>query len=352
MRKGEKIKGYKILQDFEVIGGQSKISFAEKSGKEYFIKEFLSPKFPVDGSPGSSKTKALKRKKCEEFEKHHKSINSKIETKVTIGGNLVFAIDFFRHGTTYFKINEKIDVSSITTSEISKLPLEKKVLICKTVCHSLKILHSLDIVHGDIKPDNVLIKKTKTDNYTSKLIDFDESYFSSKPPINEEEVVGDQVYYSPEMAKYILKIGDVKPSDLTLKSDVFALGVLFTEYLVGKLPTYPSKYNYPWEALINGDTLTTTYPKTLPKSLTVLLDKMLSVDFKNRPTIGEVFNILKKYKTDSSHIEPIKTLKEPTPTAKPKLKGSLLKTRSITSKKESDSTTSKLKGSLLRRKKD
>ena len=62
LRKGEIIKGYKILEDFVVAGGMSKISFAEKEGKEYFIKEFLSPKYPLPESPGSEKVKAQRRK--------------------------------------------------------------------------------------------------------------------------------------------------------------------------------------------------------------------------------------------------------------------------------------------------
>ena len=45
MLKGENIHGYHILEDFKVAGGMSKISFADKEGKIYFIKEFLAPKY-------------------------------------------------------------------------------------------------------------------------------------------------------------------------------------------------------------------------------------------------------------------------------------------------------------------
>ena len=55
MRKGDNINGYEILEDFKVAGGMSKISFAQKGGKDYFIKEFLAPKFPLPDSPGSEK---------------------------------------------------------------------------------------------------------------------------------------------------------------------------------------------------------------------------------------------------------------------------------------------------------
>ena len=36
MLKGENIKGYKILEDFKVAGGMSKISFAEKRWQDLF----------------------------------------------------------------------------------------------------------------------------------------------------------------------------------------------------------------------------------------------------------------------------------------------------------------------------
>lgn len=99
MLKGENINGYVILNDFVVAGGMSKVSFAQKGGKEYFIKEFLYPKYPTADSPGSDKVKEQKRKACDTFEKHHRSLNQKIATKVSLGGNLVFAVDFFRYGT-------------------------------------------------------------------------------------------------------------------------------------------------------------------------------------------------------------------------------------------------------------
>ena len=61
MHKGDIIGGYEILKDFLVAGGMSKISFAKKGGTEYFIKEFLSPRFPVPGSPGSPALLKIKR---------------------------------------------------------------------------------------------------------------------------------------------------------------------------------------------------------------------------------------------------------------------------------------------------
>ena len=67
MKAGEVINGYRILEDFKVVGaGLSKWTFAERGGgRAYFIKEFLSPTYPDDDRPrGSEKIKAKKRARC------------------------------------------------------------------------------------------------------------------------------------------------------------------------------------------------------------------------------------------------------------------------------------------------
>jgi hypothetical protein len=58
VKAGDVINGYRILEDFRVVGaGLSKWTFAAKDGREYFIKEFLSPTFPDEHAPGSAQTK-------------------------------------------------------------------------------------------------------------------------------------------------------------------------------------------------------------------------------------------------------------------------------------------------------
>ncbi|MDR1499088.1 MAG: protein kinase [Rickettsiales bacterium] len=290
MRRGETINGYEILKDSIPAGGRGEISFAKKGDNEYFIKVFLSPKFPVDGSPGSPRTIAEKRERCKQFEQHHKQLNEKIATKCALGGNLVYAIDFFRSGTCYYKINEKIDVSSIKAKDVAKLPQDKILVILKTVSHSLKILHDLDIVHGDLKPDNILIKKTETGGYTTKLIDFDDSYFSKNPP-DYTEVVGTPDYYSPELLEYIKDTGKCNKTDLTIKSDIFTLGVIFTEYLCGQKPSVSERYKSVAESVADENIIKI---ESLPNKIGNLLNAMLQKDKEKRPSISEVFSILKE----------------------------------------------------------
>lgn len=311
MFKGEILHSYEILDDFKVAGGTSKITFAERDGKEYFIKEFLSPKYPTIDSPGSEKVKAQKRKACEEFEKHHRELNKRINTKVGTGGNLVAAVDFFREGPCYYKVTEKIDVSSLTCKEISCLSIENLLLICKSVCHSVKILHDLGIVHGDLKPDNILIKKT-TAGYSGKLIDFDDSYFTEKPP-KQDCLVGTPEYYSPEQAVYIMdEEEEVSGATLTLKSDIFTLGIIFCEYLTGNKPLFDKKYSSTWCCISDGGAISFTDP--LSSSFKNMLHQMLALNPADRPSIGEVFEFFRNYKDITPELSPSHPAINPIPT--------------------------------------
>jgi hypothetical protein len=58
VRAGDVVHGYRLLEDFRVVGaGLSEWSFAERGGRAYFIKRFLAPTYPDDAAPGSAKTK-------------------------------------------------------------------------------------------------------------------------------------------------------------------------------------------------------------------------------------------------------------------------------------------------------
>lgn len=294
MKKGDVINGFRILEDFRVAGGMSKITFAERGGKEYFIKEFLSPKYPTPDSPGSERIKAQRRKACEEFENHHRRLNELISKKVSLGGNLVYAVAFFREGPTYYKVNEKIDTSSLSLSSISSLPSDKINIIACSVCHSVSILHGLDIVHGDLKPENILIKETSRDSFTGKLIDFDDSYFSKCPPKDKESIVGTPEYYSPELAEYIMDEDDeISGETMTLASDIFTLGIILCEYYTGKKPLTGTELPT-WKAVKEGNNI--SFAKDINPDIATLIKSMLAMNASDRPSIRKVQNTLRDIK--------------------------------------------------------
>ena len=286
MKTGDILNGYRILEDFKVVGaGLSKWTFAERGGRQYFIKEFLSPTYPDDDAPGSEKIKAKKRARCAAFEAHHRGVQRALAPLSAYGGNLIVTLDFFRWGAKYYKVTEKVDAEGLSSADVTALGLRAQLVLMKTVAHSLKILHDLKIVHSDLKPSNVLIKRTEL-GYTTKLIDFDNAYIAGRPP-PAEEIVGTINYYSPELLGYIQEAG-VAPGELGVASDIFALGLIYTEYLTGApAPFDVARYHEPAVAVRSGETL--RIPRGgIPPQLADLIDAMLLPDPARRPTIGHV----------------------------------------------------------------
>lgn len=293
MRAGDVVGGYRLLRDFTTAGGGlSMWTLAERGGATYFIKQFLAPKWPVPGGPGTERTKVARRLACERFEQHHGRMMELLRSRSVPGGNLVVAIDFVRVDGIYYKITEAIDVAAISVAAIAALPIDDRLLILKTVTHSVGILHAAGIVHGDIKPDNVLIKLTAGGNYTTKLIDFDNSFVTGEPP-RAEETVGDAVFLSPELAAHIAEAGP--DTAVTTSSDIFALGVLFSLYLTGRVPvvTGASGGVQVHERVAAGGVPITRWPG-VPPDLGLLVGCMLRQASTARPSAAEVLDALKR----------------------------------------------------------
>jgi serine/threonine protein kinase len=287
-RAGDVLNGYRLLEDFRVVGaGLSEWSFAERGGRIFFIKRFLSPTYPEADAPGSERIKAKKRARCAAFEAHHRGIQAAMAPLTTYGGNLIATLDFFRIGAKYCKVTEKVDVAGLQTRDVAALGFPAQLVLLKTVAHSLKILHDLRIVHSDLKPGNVLVKRTEL-GYTTKLIDFDSSYIAGNPP-PPEEIVGTMNYYSPELVRYIQ--GAAAPGELTEASDIFALGLIYAEYLTGAMPAFDPAYHEPAVAVLHGQPLKPGRSRA-PASITDLVERMLVPDPAARPGVAQVHSAL------------------------------------------------------------
>jgi eukaryotic-like serine/threonine-protein kinase len=352
VKAGDVINGYRILEDFRVVGaGLSKWTFAAKDGREYFLKEFLSPTWPDEHAPGSAQTKMRKRQRCAAFERHHRRIQEALAAVSGLGGNLIVTLDFFRWGAKYYKVTEKVEVAGLDPADVAALPFEDQLVLLKTVAHSLRILHDRGIVHGDLKPSNVLIKQTEL-GYTTKLIDFDNAYLAGEPP-PPQEIVGTMNYYSPELVGYIQETGTAA-AELTQKADIFALGLIYSEYLTGTLPVFAPAYQYAGVAAAAGQVLLRP-PTSLPGPVVELVERMLVTDPAARPTIAEVHRTLMGVRVPATTTAVLAGPPAPAaPSVPTRLKGRGL--RATTSRTSSPapegSPTRRLVGKLLERRKD
>ena len=290
MKLGETVRGFTILAAPTTSGGGRCVwSFAERRGNQYFIKQFLDPKWPTDESMGSAASKAIRREECLKFEKRVNSVNNRINGRAAGGGNLVTATEFFREGTTYYKVTDR--VAAEAAKDLRELNDRQTAVVLRTLCHSMRLLHRASIVHGDLKPANVLLQRSDTaDLITAKMIDFDDSYLSGDPP-PPDQIVGDQQYAAPEWLRYVKKDPEVAAEQLTVAADIFALGLLFHVYLVGEMPGYDrGRFESPAQAVWAGEPLALSGQLHAKTRDTVR--RMTSLAAPDRPSVDDLITLL------------------------------------------------------------
>lgn len=278
------INGYSMVRNFTAANaGFCKWGFAEKNGNTYFIKEFLSPKYPLDSHTLSAQAMARKKQECTKFYSERSAFYEVVRSCDT--GNVVIVREFFREGSRYYAVTEKVDSPGYTVEQLCKLIPEKKLVLIRELLYSFSQLHSKGVVHGDIKPDNILIKKTEAGYYTGKIIDFESGFLQEEVP---EDIQGDQVFLAPEVR---LHMSD-NTIDVTTKADVFSLGILFHLYWSGKLPKIPEEYAYTFEAVLDG--AVPELDSSIPNLIQALIGRMLQKDATSRPSAQKVLKCLER----------------------------------------------------------
>jgi CHASE2 domain-containing sensor protein/tRNA A-37 threonylcarbamoyl transferase component Bud32 len=103
------------------------------------------------------------------------------------------------------------------------LPLRKVLSVVASVADALEFAHRADVIHRDIKPANIMLLKTGG----VKVTDFGIAKAISSSRTRTGVILGTPNYMSPEQ---------IMGQKIDPRSDVFSLGVVFYQLLVGELP--------------------------------------------------------------------------------------------------------------------
>lgn len=129
-------------------------------------------------------------------------------------------------GTIYIAMEYLIGEPLNDVMKSGRLAIPQSVEIVRQVAQALDYAHQKGIVHRDIKPSNIIL----TQDFEAKLTDFGIARIEDSAAgyqTQAGEILGTPIYMSPEQVMGKTADG---------RSDLYAVGVLFYEMIVGQRP--------------------------------------------------------------------------------------------------------------------
>ncbi|NJP36404.1 Stk1 family PASTA domain-containing Ser/Thr kinase [Alkalicoccus luteus] len=175
--------------------------------------------------------------------------------------NIVSIYDVGEENDLYYIVMEYVEGQTLKEYIQSSgvLTVEETVRILKQIAEAVKHAHDNQIVHRDVKPQNILMSV----NGQAKVTDFGIARAISEATITHtNSILGSVHYLSPEQAR---------GGQVTYKSDLYSLGIIAYEMLTGSVP-------------FKGDTAVTIALKHLQEPLPELRTSAVPNSVKNMIT--------------------------------------------------------------------
>lgn len=184
----------------------------------------------------------------------------------------------FTHGCTIYLVLEYIDGENMFEYLSKNGTFDENLLTkyMKMLLDVLVYLHKINIIHCDIKPENILLTHNDI-----RLCDFGFAIQTENKQTNSK---GTPLYVAPEIISQ--KLYDNKV-------DMWAIGVLIFECLVGKTPYTATTPDDLYQKLLNDPV---EYPESISNQYKILLQSLLEKDPNKRFTAKKSLDMILKWK--------------------------------------------------------
>jgi eukaryotic-like serine/threonine-protein kinase len=190
--------------------------------------------------------------------------------------NIVAVFDAGTDAGVSFVVMQLIEgVTLAERTRGSALPPAETARVGTAVADALAHVHSLGMVHRDIKPGNILC----AGNGAVFLTDFGIVRLIGGTRLTQHGMIGTVSYLAPEQ---------VRGEDVGTAADIYALGLVLLECLTG-VPEYPG---WSAESAVARLSRPPRVPPTVLQSWTDLLTEMTADDPAARPSARQVARIL------------------------------------------------------------
>ena len=195
---------------------------------------------------------------------------------------VVRTFDVGLDGDLLYYTMEYVEGRSLTAlMESNELDFSKIAEIIYKVCLGLQAVHEKEIIHRDLKPANIMI----LDDGQVKITDFGVARSKGSNLTQHDEIIGSVCYIAPEVW-----LG--KP--LTHSVDLYSLGIILFELLVGKAPFEDEEpATMMWYHVKQPPVPPKSINESIPNWLSQITLKLLSKNPDERPRnakeIAEIF---------------------------------------------------------------
>ena len=138
---------------------------------------------------------------------------------------IVGVYDWGKDGDTYYIVMEYLRGTDLKSGVRSHGALDPKKVaqIGSQICGALSVAHKHEIIHRDIKPQNIMVLP----DGNIKVMDFGIARAKNSHLTQDNNVLGTAHYVSPEQTR---------GQDLGATSDIYSLGVVMYECATGRVP--------------------------------------------------------------------------------------------------------------------